>query len=64
MRKVLVLLLVVGLLVGTLAVVEVISQDFSTEEHVDFTGEDGPQDNPTDPTPCGGGSNGDGGIPG
>ena len=60
MRKVLALLLIVGFLVaGTLVMAEIEENSFEdldfTDEYIDGFG---------DPTPCGGGGGGDGGIPG
>ena len=59
MRKVLAVLLVVGLLIGICCV----AADTSEEEFdcVEFTGESG--DNGGNPSPCGGGNGNGGGIP-
>ena len=60
MRKILMLLLVIGILVGTCAVVEDVCQEDSFGEQVDFTGDESP-DGPGGPAPCGGGETGGGG---
>ena len=62
MRKILILLLVIGILVGTCAVVEDIYEEYSTGEQVDFTDES--PDGPGGPTPCGHEGAGGGGVPG
>jgi len=66
MRKILVLLLVVGLLVGMIAAVEGICEEFSTGRHADFSGDEEPANEIEDPAPCGGGGEGGGGpaVPG
>jgi len=58
MRKVLAVLLIVGLLIGVCCV----AADTSEEEFccVEFTGESGD----TNPSPCGGGTGDSGGAPG
>jgi len=63
MKKVLILLLVVGVLIGTFAIAEGVSEEISSE-HTEFSkGEE--LTDPGDPTPCGGGSGGGpGGVPG
>ncbi|MBU7027008.1 MAG: hypothetical protein HXS48_08700 [Theionarchaea archaeon] len=63
MRKVLALLLIVGILLGTFAVIEGISE-ISCEENVDFSDDELQGGGIGDPAPCGGGSDGGGGIPG
>ena len=61
MKKVLVLLLVLGILVGTIAVVEDVCENTSFQG-LDFSDKDvGDNDNPS---PCGGHGGGDGGVPG
>lgn len=65
MNKVLILLLVVGILVGTVAAIEGICEEYSSIETVDVSGEES-GDGLGDPVPCGGGG-GDGaggGTPG
>lgn len=63
MKKVLILLLVVGVLIGTFAIAEEISEEISLE-HTEFSGGEELTD-PGDPTPCGGGDGaGPGGCPG
>ena len=66
MRKILVLLLVIGILAGTCAAVEEICQEDSVGEQVNFTGDEPTGDGPGDPAPCGGegGGGGAGGVPG
>ena len=61
MRKMLALLLIVGLLVAGTSVAAEVSEENSFED-IDFTDEY--VDDFGDPTPCGGGGDGDGGIPG
>jgi len=65
MRKVLVILLVIGFIIGTYSVVEGLCEESSVEQQ-DFSGEDSPEDGLGDPIPCGGGggSGGGGGQPG
>jgi len=64
MKKVLVLLLIVGILVGTVAVVEDTCQEYSSGNLVVFTGNELTEDSPGDPSPCGGEADGGGGVPG
>jgi len=65
MRKDIALLLIVGFLLGTFAVIEGMSE-ISCEEALNFSGGELPEDNFRDPAPCGGGgeSGGSGGTPG
>lgn len=65
MRKVLVLLLMVGILIGTVSVVEEISEEGSNE-YVEFSGDKVLGDDPGDVVPCGGGegTGSGGGTPG
>jgi len=60
MRKIIVLLLVIGFLVGTYAVVGEL-EEYSLQECKEFSGGDGYEEELGDPAPCGGG--GDGGPP-
>ena len=66
MRKILMLLLVIGILACTCAVVEEICQEDSVGEHIDFTNDEPTGDGLGDPAPCGGGEGGGagGGQPG
>lgn len=61
MRKILILLLVVGLLIGTFAVLEEMYHDYSLQECMKFSGSEGLEDGAGNPIPCGG--EGDGGPP-
>ena len=65
MRKVLIILLVIGFIIGTFSVVEELSEELSTEQ-VDFSDGDTPEGGAGDPIPCGGGegSGRGGGQPG
>jgi hypothetical protein len=63
MKKVLVLLLVIGFLVGTFAVIEELYEEHFSNEHTEFTDDSYSGDDGENPTPCGGG-NGDSGLPG
>lgn len=60
MRKLLVLLLVVGFLIGALSVVEELCEESSLEQ-VDFSDGEESTNNYGDPAPCGGGGTGGGG---
>ena len=60
MRKIIVLLLVIGFLVGTYAIGEL--EEYSLQEYTEFSGGEGYEGELGDPTPCGG--EGDGGPPG
>ena len=63
MKKVLILLLVVGVLIGTFAVAVGMSEEISLEHREFSEGEE--LTDPGDPTPCGGGDGGGpGGCPG
>lgn len=64
MRKMLTLLLVVGFLVGTFAVVEEIYQEYSLQEDGGFSGNEGVEDNLGGLVPCGGGGDGGPSVPG
>jgi hypothetical protein len=64
MREVLVLLLIVGILLGTFAVIEGMSEEYFSVEHTVFSGNEGLEDNPGDPAPCGGEGGGGGSAPG
>ncbi|MBU7025660.1 MAG: hypothetical protein HXS48_01865 [Theionarchaea archaeon] len=60
MKKVLILLLVIGVLIGTFAIAEAFSEGISLDQGDFSEGEE-----LTDPDPCGGGSGeGPGGVPG
>lgn len=61
MRKILVLLLVIGFLIGTYAVAGEL-EEYSLRECMEFSGDDGYEEELFDPAPCGGG--GSGGPPG
>lgn len=65
MRKVLVVLLVIGFIIGTYSVVEGLCEESSVEQ-VDFSVENLSEDDLGDPIPCGGGGGGGagGGQPG
>jgi hypothetical protein len=63
MKKVLVLFLVIGFLLGTFAAIEELHEENFVSEHIDFTDDDSLEDGGDNPAPCGGG-NGGGGIPG
>ena len=64
MKKMIAFLLIAGiLLLGTFSAIEEILEESSYEENLDFT-DDGSGDDFEDPAPCGGGGDGDGGIPG
>ncbi len=61
MRKILVLLLIVGIMLGITNVIESLNDEIETGALYDIGGEEG--DN--NPTPCGGeGGGGGGGLPG
>jgi len=64
MRKVLVLLLIVGILLGTFTVIEGMSEEYFSDEHTTFSGEEGFGGSPGDPAPCGGEGGGGGSAPG
>ncbi|MBU7046920.1 MAG: hypothetical protein HXS54_10855 [Theionarchaea archaeon] len=65
MRKMIVLLLVLGLLIGTFTAVMNVSEENPGQDMLPFGGEDF-GDPLGDPLPCGGGDNdgGGGGVPG
>ena len=61
-RKILILLLMAGLLVGACALQ--VAAEPAYEEDTDFTFDEPLGGPPGDPAPCGGGSSGSGGTPG
>jgi hypothetical protein len=65
MRKIVVLLLVIGLLVGTLTAVLGENEENLSQDTFSFGEEDSGDTSPSDPIPCGGeGTGGGGGTPG
>jgi hypothetical protein len=63
MKKILALLLVLGVLIGTFSAVEELSESFC--EQMNFSGDEIQEDGLGDPAPCGGGEgSGSGGVPG
>jgi hypothetical protein len=60
MRKIIVLLLVIGFLVGTYAVIGEL-EEYSFQEHTEFSGGEGFEEGLGGSAPCGG--EGDGGPP-
>jgi hypothetical protein len=60
MRKVLVILLVIGFIIGTFSGVEELSEELSFEQ-TDFSDGGLPEGGIGDPAPCGGGGSGGGG---
>lgn len=65
MRKMLVILLVIGFMIGTYSAVEGLCEESSVEQ-MDLSDRDAPESGAGDPTPCGGGegSGAGGGQPG
>jgi len=61
MRKLITLLLVIGVLAGTFAVVANVCEEYSFNEHTDFTDDEPTGDGIGDLAPCGGGETGGGG---
>ena len=67
MRRALIVLLVIGMLIGTFAAIEGVSEEQSLNKHTDFSGDEGFGGDSGNPAPCGGdggGTGGGGGIPG
>ena len=63
MRKIIVLLLVIGFLAGICAIIGEL-EEYSFQEHTEFSGGEGFEEELGDPTPCGGGGSGGPPTPG
>ena len=64
MKKLIILLLVIGILAGTFSIVENMYEEHLSGEQVNFSSDELTGDNPGGPTPCGHEGAGGGGVPG
>ncbi len=64
MKILITILLVIGVLIGTFAVLEDICEEYRSSEQVNFSSDELTGDNSGDPAPCGHEGAGGGGAPG